>query len=248
MVGLDLSANDYVSKPFSLRELLARVRALCGASGSIGSMKRNWTASWRWPRKYSRVCSRAFCPPRRSWTMPGSAGRRGASAAIIMIFGPSATENWDCCWRIFRQGTASGAAGASVRANAVSAGEGCGEVLARASHLLFETSTPERYATVFYGVWDASARTLTYANAGHCAPMLVRDGACIRLESLTTPVPFCRLCNRASGFAPGTGCSSSATGSPRQRIAKRRNSATADSSKLFDGWVAERRLSCARAL
>ena len=60
-------------------------------------------------------------------------------------------------------------------------------MLAKASHLLFETTTPERYATVFYGVYDPATRILTYANAGHCSPMLVRQGNCLRLESLTLP-------------------------------------------------------------
>ena len=60
-------------------------------------------------------------------------------------------------------------------------------MLANASHLLFETTAPERYATVFYGVYDPATRILTYANAGHCSPMLVRQGNCIRLDSLTLP-------------------------------------------------------------
>jgi len=30
IVGLELSADDYLAKPFSLREMLARVRASCG--------------------------------------------------------------------------------------------------------------------------------------------------------------------------------------------------------------------------
>src|ERR1035438_10549199 len=76
---------------------------------------------------------------------------------------------------------------AVVRANAVGAGYRCGEVLAKASHLLYETTTAERYATVFYGVYDPAARILTYANAGHYPPMLVRQGTSIRLDSITAP-------------------------------------------------------------
>jgi sigma-B regulation protein RsbU (phosphoserine phosphatase) len=76
---------------------------------------------------------------------------------------------------------------AAVRAHAVKAGACCGEVLAKASHLLYETTTTERYATVFYGVYDSASLILTYANAGHCAPMLVRQEGCIRLVSMTPP-------------------------------------------------------------
>jgi sigma-B regulation protein RsbU (phosphoserine phosphatase) len=82
---------------------------------------------------------------------------------------------------------------AVVRANAVSAGNRCGEVLAKANALLFETTTAERYATVFYGVYDPATRILAYANAGHCPPMLVRrdergDATCVRLAAVTAPV------------------------------------------------------------
>lgn len=37
-------------------------------------------------------------------------------------------------------------------------------------------------------MYDPATRILSYANAGHCAPMLVRDEECIRLDSLTPPV------------------------------------------------------------
>ncbi|HEX4808568.1 MAG TPA: PP2C family protein-serine/threonine phosphatase [Bryobacteraceae bacterium] len=37
-------------------------------------------------------------------------------------------------------------------------------------------SACERFATVFWGVFDPSTDTLHYVNAGHAAPMLVRDG------------------------------------------------------------------------
>ena len=36
VLGLDLGADDYVSKPFSVRELLARVRAQLRREGVIG--------------------------------------------------------------------------------------------------------------------------------------------------------------------------------------------------------------------
>ncbi|HZU24720.1 MAG TPA: PP2C family protein-serine/threonine phosphatase [Bryobacteraceae bacterium] len=39
-------------------------------------------------------------------------------------------------------------------------------------------SPSERYATLFYGVYDAATRTLRYVNAGHVPPMVLRrDGS-----------------------------------------------------------------------
>jgi sigma-B regulation protein RsbU (phosphoserine phosphatase) len=56
------------------------------------------------------------------------------------------------------------------------------------NRLLFETTTAERYATVFYGVYDRVTGTLSYANAGHYPPLLVRGKLVMRLDSLTAPV------------------------------------------------------------
>jgi sigma-B regulation protein RsbU (phosphoserine phosphatase) len=76
----------------------------------------------------------------------------------------------------------------SIRAHAVGLGVHSGEVLAKANCLLYGTTTAERFATVFYGVYDPLASVLTFANAGHYPPMLVRDRVCIRLDNLTPPL------------------------------------------------------------
>jgi len=46
---------------------------------------------------------------------------------------------------------------------------------------LFKNTSDDRYATLFYAVYDAGAKTLTYTNAGHLAPFFVVDG---RVHSL----------------------------------------------------------------
>jgi sigma-B regulation protein RsbU (phosphoserine phosphatase) len=77
----------------------------------------------------------------------------------------------------------------AVRAYAPAFDPDCGEVLARVNRLFFEATAPQRFATVFYGVYDARTRTLTYANAGHYPPFLIQgNGECVRLHSLTPPV------------------------------------------------------------
>jgi len=124
--------------------------------------------------------------------MPEFAGPRGASAATYYDFLPLGDGKLGLLLAdVSGKGMSAALLGASlhavVRANAVSAGDRCGEVLAKASHLLFETSEANRFATVFYGAYDPVTRILTYANAGHCPPMLVRDRTCTRLESLTPP-------------------------------------------------------------
>lgn len=46
VLGLELGADDYVAKPFSIRELMARVKAMSGAPG--------------WPRRYLLHRPRCF--------------------------------------------------------------------------------------------------------------------------------------------------------------------------------------------
>jgi sigma-B regulation protein RsbU (phosphoserine phosphatase) len=78
---------------------------------------------------------------------------------------------------------------ATVRACAPSAGRNCGALVARVNRLLFEATSEERFATMFYAVYDPADRTLTWANAGHCSPWWVQSSSsCTRLESLTPPV------------------------------------------------------------
>jgi sigma-B regulation protein RsbU (phosphoserine phosphatase) len=57
--------------------------------------------------------------------------------------------------------------------------------------LIDELETTEMYLTLFYGVLDPKAYTLTYANAGHPhAFILNRDGEARRLEATDPPVGF----------------------------------------------------------
>ena len=39
-----------------------------------------------------------------------------------------------------------------------------------------------RFISCFYALLDASSRKLSFSNAGHCPPMLIRDGQCLRLK------------------------------------------------------------------
>lgn len=53
----------------------------------------------------------------------------------------------------------------------------------RMNRMLCERTACERFATLFWGVFDPSAGTLRYVNAGHAAPILIRHGnPIIRLD------------------------------------------------------------------
>lgn len=53
---------------------------------------------------------------------------------------------------------------------------------------LHRDTAAEKYATVFLAVYDDASGELTYTNAGHPAPVLVREGALERLEANGTVV------------------------------------------------------------
>ncbi|MCZ6766453.1 MAG: SpoIIE family protein phosphatase [bacterium] len=52
----------------------------------------------------------------------------------------------------------------------------------RANQLLFRSTDPEKFATLFYGVFDYKTHQLCFSNAGHENPILIRaQGAPVRL-------------------------------------------------------------------
>jgi len=47
---------------------------------------------------------------------------------------------------------------------------------------LYATTSAEKYATFFFAIYDQQTGLLTYTNAGHLKPVLIRDGAPTMLD------------------------------------------------------------------
>jgi sigma-B regulation protein RsbU (phosphoserine phosphatase) len=59
-----------------------------------------------------------------------------------------------------------------------------GALLGLLNHQLYESTPPEKYATLFLGIYDGRSHHLTYSNGGHLPPILIgTDGAVRRLEA-----------------------------------------------------------------
>ncbi len=198
VLGLDLGANDYVTKPYSPRELRARVRAifrqqqgLLAESGRLDQEVR--IAAEVQQRLFPQVRPplatldyAGYCHPARRVSgdyydfldlAPGKLGLlvadvagKGISAALLMA-------SMHAC----------------VRTHAPVFGERCGDVVTEVNALLYGATHLDRFATLFYGVYDDATRRLTYSNAGHEPALLVRAGtkrqpSYVRLEAGTPPV------------------------------------------------------------
>lgn len=72
---------------------------------------------------------------------------------------------------------------ASLRAEAARAFGDPGQMIGRVNQLIYDASAEDRYATLFYAEYDPAHRSLTYVNAGHNAPILLRKG-CSGVERL----------------------------------------------------------------
>jgi sigma-B regulation protein RsbU (phosphoserine phosphatase) len=64
-----------------------------------------------------------------------------------------------------------------------------GSLLALLNHQLYDSTPPEKYATLFLGIYDGHSQRLTYSNGGHLPPILIgKDGGVRRLEAGGTVV------------------------------------------------------------
>src|SRR5262249_788340 len=72
---------------------------------------------------------------------------------------------------------------AFLRAQTIQGPTDLGNLMANLNTLVYESSPSNRYATFFYAQYDPATRNLTYVNAGHNPPIVVRQSKSIlRLE------------------------------------------------------------------
>lgn len=63
---------------------------------------------------------------------------------------------------------------ASLRGQAIHSGDDLASLMTHVNTLVYEASTTNRYATFFYAQYDPKSRNLSYVNAGHNPPFLLR--------------------------------------------------------------------------
>jgi sigma-B regulation protein RsbU (phosphoserine phosphatase) len=77
----------------------------------------------------------------------------------------------------------------SLRTAALFTGNDLAALLQAVNHQAYTSSLADRYATVFYGVFEGATRTLRYVNAGHNPPVILRrNGSIDWLETGGAPV------------------------------------------------------------
>jgi sigma-B regulation protein RsbU (phosphoserine phosphatase) len=77
----------------------------------------------------------------------------------------------------------------SLRTAAMFTGNDLATLLKVVNHQAYTSSLADRYATVFYGLFDAEKRTLRYVNAGHNPPVVLRrNGSIDWLQAGGAPV------------------------------------------------------------
>ena len=123
----------------------------------------------------------------------GDISGKGISAALLMATIHSAVRAYSVeSLPQMRQPVAVGAVAGARRVMAAWP-EGVevspGALLGLLNHQLYESTPPEKYATLFLGIYDGRAHRLTYSNGGHLPPILIGgDGTVRRLETGGTVV------------------------------------------------------------
>jgi sigma-B regulation protein RsbU (phosphoserine phosphatase) len=117
----------------------------------------------------------------------GDISGKGISAALLMATIHSAVRAYSLQdIPVLREPAAVGAALGSD----VMLASGCrgldvspGALLSLLNHQLYESTPPEKYATLFLGIYNGAERKLTYSNGGHLPPIIMsEDGSIRRLE------------------------------------------------------------------
>ncbi len=125
----------------------------------------------------------------------GDVAGKGISAALLMATIQAALRAQLAQYQISRENECSHLPEIDV-ANLVS----------QLNKQVFANTSPEKYATFFFALFDEVSRTLTYTNAGHLSPLLFRNGSITPLDSngmVVGAFPFSRYNESCLVLNPG---------------------------------------------
>ena len=192
--GLEDGADDYVTKPFSIRELIARIRAILRQRRDWLQDRAHFDRDLRKAAEVQRRLLPQAFPPLATLDYAGSchpASGVGGDYFDVIDLGPGKVGLVvaDVCGKGVPAALLTASIHATVRSCAAPAGDRCDRLLQEVNGLLYGRIDSGRFATMFYGVYDDATRTLVYANAGHPPPVCVTsDGASRELVEAGTPL------------------------------------------------------------
>jgi phosphoserine phosphatase RsbU/P len=137
----------------------------------------------------------------------GDISGKGISAALLMATIHSAVRAYEQEQLVSVSAAAYGTDNRLAAVQAQAAPPSPSQMLWLLNRHLFESTQPEKYATLFLGFYDDIRHRLTYSNAGHLPPIiLARDGSVRRLEQGGTVVglfPDCEYQEETVELYPG---------------------------------------------
>ena len=195
VLGLDLGADDYVSKPFGVRELCARIRSILrgrrDAAGDHGRLVEELQSA----ADVQRTLFPRARPSLRSLDCAGVCQPASMVGGDYFDYVPIdgariALALADVAGKGLPAALLMASLHGVIRAQAASTVKRLEDLVSTINTVLRQGRDSARpaYVTMFYGVYDDETRVLEYVNAGHPPAVVLRAASVISLNATSPPV------------------------------------------------------------
>jgi serine phosphatase RsbU (regulator of sigma subunit) len=194
VIGLDLGADDYVTKPFALRELCARIRSILrnrrDAVRDHGRLARELQSAADVQRTlFPRLRPALVTLDCAGMCRPASAVGGDYFDYVPVDAGRVALVLADVAGKGMPAALLMASLHGVIRAQAASMAHRLGELVSIINTLLHREADRPSYATMFIGVYDDDRRVMEYVNAGHPPALVFRahDDSALALDAICPP-------------------------------------------------------------
>ena len=182
--GFDAGADDYITKPFSVRELLGRVRAILRRSEGRSDIANQRELDEA--RQIQQRLMPADIPQLAGFRIAGAWNpARITSGDFFDVFalrdGATAVCIADVCGKGMPAAMMTSNLQAAVRSLA-SSDVPCRELCVELNRLMCRNFAARGFISFFYAVIESQPKRLTYCNAGHNPPILISGNSERRLD------------------------------------------------------------------